>query len=95
MAFAHGERAQAANTRMRTINWYDLEIDPKNLSVGESLTIKGRFRPSEFWPEHIPSVEGRVFLNVGIAGPNFIRLSSFIDGISMIQSTSLQLGRRF
>jgi len=80
---------------MRTINWYDIEIYPKNLSVGEELHIKGWFRPSQYWPEHIPSVEGRVFLNVGISGPNFIRLSSSIDGISMVQSTSLQLGRDY
>ena len=36
-----------------------------------------------------------LFLNVGTAGPNFIRTSSSIDGISMVQSSSLQLGRDY
>jgi methane/ammonia monooxygenase subunit B len=92
---AHGERAQQASTRMRAVNWYDIEMSPTQTSVGDEVTIRGRFRTSKYWPEHIPSVEGRVFLNVGTAGPNFIRIASNIDGVSMVQSTSLQLGRDY
>lgn len=92
---AHGERAQQANVRMRTVNWYDMEITPAKVSVGDVVTIKGRMRTSKYWPDHLPSVTGRVFLNVGTAGPNFVRLSSHIDGISMVQSTSLEIGRDY
>lgn len=92
---AHGERAQQANLRMRTVNWYDITLSQQRLNVDEDLIIRGRLRPSKYWPEHIPSVTGRVFLNVGTSGPNFIRESSTIDGVSMIQSTSLQLGRDY
>ena len=92
---AHGERAQQATTRMRTINWYDVNITPIRVAVGDDVFIRGRFRPSNFWPEHIPSVDGRVFLNVGTSGPNFVRVASSIDGVSMVQSTSLQLGRDY
>ncbi len=93
--FAHGERAQQANTRMRTINWYDLEIAPTNVQVGDIVMVKGRFRASNQWPEEIPSIEDRVFLNIGTAGPNFVRLSSNIDGVSAVQSTSLELGKDY
>ena len=88
--FGHGERAQQANTRMRTINWYDIDISPANVAVGELVTVKGRFRPSKRWPRQIPSLDGKVFLNVGTGGPNFVRLDSNIDGVSAIQSTTLE-----
>ena len=94
-ALAHGERAQQANLRMRTVNWYDMQISPANAAVGDEVTISGRLRPSRYWPEHIPGVGGRVFLNVGTSGPNFIRKASNIDGISMVQSTALELGRDY
>jgi methane/ammonia monooxygenase subunit B len=92
---AHGERAQQANLRMRTVNWYDIEMSRTKLDVNEELVISGHIRPSKFWPEHIPSVDGKVFLNLGASGPNFIRQFSHIDGVSMIQSTSLELGRDY
>lgn len=94
-ALAHGERAQQANLRMRTVNWYDLQVSPTNASVGDEVVISGRLRPSKYWPEHIPGVGGRVFLNVGTSGPNFVRKASHIDGISMVQSTALELGRDY
>ena len=92
---AHGERAQQAGTRMRTIMWYDVVISERDINVGDVITISGRFRTSAWWPEHIPSVATRVFLNVGTNGPNFIRTRSHIDGVSMVQSTSLELGRDY
>ena len=92
---AHGERAQQANVRMRTVNWYNVEISPARVSIGDIVTIKGRMRTSKYWPDHLPSVAGRVFLNVGTAGPNFVRLSSHIDNVSMVQSTSLEVGRDY
>lgn len=93
--FAHGERAQQAGTRMRSVNWYDVTISPTDPAVGDEVLIKGRFRTSSWWPEHIPSVTGRMFLNVGISGSNFIRVRSSIDGVSMVQSSSLELGRDY
>ncbi len=94
-AFAHGERAQTANLRMRTLNWYDTEITPKNVSVGEEMVIRGRLQTSKYWPEHVPSVTGRVYLNVGAAGPKFIKVKSTLNGKSMFQSTSLELGKHY
>lgn len=94
-AAAHGERAQQANLRMRSLNWYNVEFSSTKVEVGQIMTIKGRIQTSKFWPEHLPSVEGRAFLNVGIAGPNFIRIKSSINGQSMVQSTSLELGKHY
>ena len=94
-AFAHGERAQQPNVRMRTINWYDVSVTGTQLQVGERMTLSGRLRTSKYWPDHLPSVEDRVFLNVNTSGPNFIREASNIDGVSMVQSTQLELGRDY
>lgn len=94
-AVAHGERAQQAGTRMRTVNWYDVTVSRASVAVNDEVVVKGRFRTSAWWPEHIPSVVGRVFLNVGTSGPNFVRVRSSIDGVSMVQSTSLELGRDY
>ena len=52
-AAAHGERAQQANVRMRTVNWYDIEIEPRNVMVGEEVRVSGRFRTSAYWPKNI------------------------------------------
>jgi len=94
-AFAHGERAQTANLRMRTINWYDTEVSPKQVAVGDEMVIRGRFETSKYWPEHVPSVTGRVYLNVGAAGPKFIKIKSTINGKSMFQSSQLELGKHY
>lgn len=94
-SLAHGERAQQANVRMRTINWYDITLSSVQLTVGDRATLSGRFRTSRYWPDHLPSVEERVFLNVGASGPNFIREASNIDGVSMVQSTQLELGQDY
>jgi len=94
-AFAHGERAQTANLRMRTVNWYDTEITPKQVAVGEEMIIRGKFETSKYWPEHVPSVTGRVYLNVGAAGPKYIKVRSTINGKSMFQSTQLELGKHY
>ena len=93
--FAHGERAQQANLRIRSMNWYDMEFSTTELAVNEILVLKGKMQASGFWPEHIPGVDGNVYLNIGSAGPTFVRLSSKINGQSVIQSTSLEYGETY
>ncbi|HBC58427.1 MAG TPA: methane monooxygenase/ammonia monooxygenase subunit B [Gammaproteobacteria bacterium] len=105
-AFAHGERAQMASLRMRTINWFDTEIfhagtgerfhgEDIKMKIGDELLIKGKFVPSEWWPEHVNSVEDAVYLNVGVPGPRFIRIDSRINGVPMIRSTRLEFGKLY
>ncbi|MBV1882820.1 MAG: methane monooxygenase/ammonia monooxygenase subunit B [Pseudomonadales bacterium] len=92
---AHGERAQQAGIRMRTIHFFDIEIYPRTLKVNEEMTVKGKFIPSENWPDHLASTEGTAFLNIGVPGPKFIRLSSSVNGQPMIRSTSFQEGELY
>lgn len=87
-ALAHGERAQLASMRMRTVHWFDTEVTPTNVKVGEIVTLTGKFVPSIHWPEQLPSVADTVFLNIGVPGPTFIRIHSEVNGVPMIRSTA-------
>lgn len=93
--FAHGERAQQAGLRMRAANWFDTEIFPRTLEVNETLTVRGKFVPSEWWPKQLPSPEGMAFLNIGVPGPVFVRIDSRVNGVSMIRSTTFKRGETY
>lgn len=91
-AFAHGEIAQMAGIRMRTIHWFDTQIEPRQVAVNEVVTVRGRFKVSEHWPDYVAKPEEWVFLNIGVPGPTFIRLDTTINGMRQLQSTALRRG---
>lgn len=90
---AHGERAQLASMRMRTVHWFDTEVTPLNIKVGDVVTVTGKFVTSEWWPKHMPSIEDTVYLNIGVPGPTFLRLHSEVNGVPMMRSTAFPLGK--
>lgn len=93
--FAHGERAQQAGLRMRTVHWFDTQISTIKLDVNQTVTLSGTFVPSKFWPEHMAGPDGTAFLNVGIPGPVFVRVASEVNGIPMIRSTAFHFGETY
>ncbi|MBV1932527.1 MAG: methane monooxygenase/ammonia monooxygenase subunit B [Porticoccaceae bacterium] len=90
---AHGERAQLASMRMRTVHWFDTQVTPLNVKVGDLVTVTGKLVTSEWWPKHMPSIEETVFLNIGVPGPTFLRLHSEVNGVPMMRSTAFPLGK--
>ncbi|MFA5938105.1 MAG: bacterial ammonia monooxygenase, subunit AmoB [Sinimarinibacterium sp.] len=94
-AFAHGERAQMPQLRMSTVHWFDVEISAESLKVNDTLTVRGRFMPSKYWPEHVASIEDTAFLNIGVPGPAFVRLDSRVNGVPMIRSTAFERGKAY
>lgn len=94
-ASAHGERAQMPQLRMSTVHWFDVELDTENLAVNDILTVRGRFMPSKYWPEHVSSIEKTAFLNIGVPGPTFVRLDSRVNGVPMIRSTAFEKGKLY
>lgn len=92
-ALAHGEKAQLASMRMRTVHWFDTKVTPLNVKVGDIVTITGKFVPSVWYPKHMPSIEDTAFLNIGVPGPTFIRLHSEVNGVPMMRSTSFKFGK--
>lgn len=94
-AYAHGERAQQAGLRMRTVHWFDTQISTAKLDVNGTLTLTGTFVPSKYWPEHMAGPDGTAFLNVGIPGPVFVRVDSSVNGVPMIRSTEFHPGETY
>ena len=92
-ALAHGERAQLASMRMRTVHWFDTKVEPLNIKVGDIVTVTGKLVTSEWWPKHMPSIDETVFLNMGVPGPTFLRLHSEVNGVPMMRSTAFPLGK--
>ncbi len=92
-ASAHGERAQLASMRMRTLHWFDISVSPTRAKVGDTIVMTGKFVPSELWPEQLPSIADTVFLNIGAPGPKFIRVYSEVNGVPMIRSTAFEPGK--
>ena len=90
---AHGERAQLASMRMRTVHWFDTEVTPLNVKVGDIVTVTGKFVTSVHWPKHMPAIDDTVYLNIGVPGPTFLRLHSEVNGVPMMRSTSFPLGK--
>ena len=92
-AMAHGERAQLASMRMRTVHWFDTKVEPLNIKVGDIVTVTGKLVTSEWWPKHMPGIDETVFLNMGVPGPTFLRLHSEVNGVPMMRSTAFPLGK--
>lgn len=92
---AHGEVAQMASIRMRTIHWFDTQISPQKVKVNDIVTVRGKFKVSSYWPDYLAKPEGWVFLGMGAPGPVFVREASYINGAPHIRSTALQRGRYY
>lgn len=94
-AQAHGEIAQMAGIRARTVHWFDFHIDKDSVAVNEEVTISGKFKVSSFWPEFLAKPEEWVFLNIGVPGPVLVRESATINGMPQIRSTALKRGEYY
>ncbi len=91
---AHGEKAQEAFLRMRSLHWFDTEISPRQGSINDIVTVTGKFRTSKAWPMAIAQPDV-AFLNIGVPGPMFVRLESFINDVNMVNSTKFELGATY
>jgi methane/ammonia monooxygenase subunit B len=92
---AHGERAQEPYLRTRTLQWYDVTWSADNLKVNDTITITGRFRLHEDWPDAVNEPEV-VFVTNGTPGPVLVRLESYLNGVPARQSfRDLQIGRDY
>lgn len=98
---AHGEHAQMASIRTKTIHWFDtkvsgVDLDPETkdyiMDVNDKVRISGKFYVSEFWPAWLPSVEGSAFLTMGVPGPSFVRKNTILNGVHQIRSSTFYKG---
>ncbi len=92
VVFAHGEIAQMAGIRMRTVHWFDTKIEPTQVKVNDIVTVRGKFMVSGHWPDYVAKPEEWVFLNIGVPGPVFVRMDATVNGMPQYQSTAFKRG---
>lgn len=95
-ASAHGEKSQQAFLRMRTIHWYDLRWSTDKVKVNDKMTVTGKLHVFAGWPETTANPETSPgFLNIGIPGPVFTRVESYIGDQFVPRSVNLDLGKSY
>lgn len=94
-AVAHGERATEPYIRTRTIHWYDVTWSTDKVGVNETVTVAGKFRLFNDWPD-AASRPDLVFLSNVTPGAVMTRVESYVDDIPAQQSMrNMQLGRDY
>lgn len=94
-AAAHGEKATEPSIRTRSVHWYDLTWSTQKMEVNDTVTMQGKFRLMNDWPDAVaqPSL---VFLST--AGPSAVltRVETYINGVPAQQSfKKMELGRDY
>jgi methane/ammonia monooxygenase subunit B len=95
LAGAHGEKSQEPFLRMRTIMWYDVQWSTERLGVGEEMAITGKFHIFAEWPTRVVPPPTQAWMNVSVPGPRLIRKATYLNGVPVVNSTGLQLGRDY
>lgn len=94
-AVAHGERATEPYIRTRSVHWYDVTWSTDKVGVNETVTVAGKFRLFNDWPD-AASKPDLVFLSNVTPGAVMTRVESYVDDIPAQQSMrNMQLGRDY
>ncbi|MBH2043659.1 MAG: methane monooxygenase/ammonia monooxygenase subunit B [Comamonadaceae bacterium] len=94
-AVAHGEKATEPSIRTRSVHWYDLTWSTEKLQVNDTVTMQGKFRLMNDWPDAVaqPSL---VFLSTGGPSAVLTRVETYINGLPAQQSfKKMELGRDY
>jgi len=83
-AQAHGERAQEAFLRMRTVSWVDVTFSSDRVKQGETFTITGTAKILDAWPTNLAKGNpNTAFLGVIAPGPVVMLKERTINGVSI------------
>ena len=93
-AAAHGERNQEPFLRMRTAHWYDVTWNADSVKVNDEIEIRGKLHVFSDWPKHLFELK-TVYLNLGVNGPVFVKVATYLDDTPMMQSTNLEYGKEY
>ncbi|MGH3646849.1 MAG: methane monooxygenase/ammonia monooxygenase subunit B [Micromonosporaceae bacterium] len=95
VAHAHGEQTQEAFLRSSTVLLYDVKYSATDVNVGDELTITGKLRVMNAWPDHtIPEPEIG-FLSVIAPGPVFAVKDRRLSDMFTPQSVRIHKGQTF
>jgi methane/ammonia monooxygenase subunit B len=83
-AQAHGERAQEAFLRMRTVSWVDVTFSSDRVRQGETFTVTGTAKILEAWPTNLAKGNpNTAFLGLIAPGPVVMLKERTINGVSV------------
>jgi methane/ammonia monooxygenase subunit B len=83
-AQAHGERAQEAFLRMRTVSWVDVNFSSDRVRQGETFTITGTAKILDAWPTNLAKGNpNTAFLGIIAPGPVVMLKERTINGVSV------------
>jgi methane/ammonia monooxygenase subunit B len=82
-ASAHGERAQEAFLRMRTVAWIDTTFSKTTVRQGETFTITGTAKILDAWPTRLAAGNPNTgFMGIIAPGPVVLLKERTINGVS-------------
>jgi methane/ammonia monooxygenase subunit B len=94
-ALAHGEKATEPSIRTRSVQWYDLTWSTERLKVNDTVTLQGKFRLMNDWPDAVAKPT-MVFLSTGGPSAVLTRVETYINGMPAQQSfKNMELGRDY
>jgi methane/ammonia monooxygenase subunit B len=92
-ASAHGERAQEAFLRMRTVAWIDTTYSRTTVRQGETFTISGTVKIMDAWPTNLAKGNPNTgYLGIVAPGPVVLLKERTINGVSVPSRIDVQKG---
>jgi methane/ammonia monooxygenase subunit B len=93
-ASAHGEAAQEAFLRMRTVSWIDTTFSKTTVKQGETFTISGTAKILDAWPTNLAKGNPNTgYIGVIAPGPVVLLKERTINGVSAPSRIDVQRGR--
>ncbi|MGH3713859.1 MAG: methane monooxygenase/ammonia monooxygenase subunit B [Micromonosporaceae bacterium] len=94
-AYAHGEQTQEAFLRCSTVLLYDVAFSDTDVNVGDEVTITGKVRVMNAWPDHTIPAPEIGFLSIIAPGPVFAVRDRQLSGAFTPQSVKIHKGQTF
>ena len=93
-AFAHGERAQEAFLRMRTVAWVNTTYSKTTVKQGETFTVTGTAKILDAWPTNLAAGDPNTgYIGIIAPGPVVLLKERTINGVSAPSRIDVQRGR--
>ena len=91
---AHGEAAQDAFIRTRTVAFYDVQFSGTDIQRGDAVAITGKFFLLKEWPIGVDK-PGLVFLTAAVPGPVMLVQERWLNGVFTPGSVALRQGEEY
>jgi methane/ammonia monooxygenase subunit B len=93
-ASAHGEAAQEAFLRMRTVSWIDVTYSATTVKQGETFTITGTAKILDAWPTNLAKGNPNTgYIGLIAPGPVVLLKERTINGVSAPSRIDVQKGK--